>query len=94
MEDSKVFDEKYAACLSKIKKMEAFKKAEEIGLKKHDQKSVIFDFFNREIVFDGYNFIDTKGDEVSTAIKVVLCNYLLKSPSTIHIASNRLVTIR
>ncbi len=85
MEDSKIFDEKYATCLSKIKAIDAFKKAEQLGLKINDQQL---------IVFDGYDFTDIQGADVSAAVKVVLCNYLLKSPSKNKNNSKRLVTFR
>ncbi len=94
MEDSKIFDEKYTSFLSNIKKMDAFKKAERIGLRIQDQQSIVFDFFNRQIAFDGHDFTDVKGDEVSFAVKVVLCNYLLKCPSNSHRLSDRMVTFR
>jgi len=94
MKDSKVFDEKYTTCLSKIKTMDVFQKAELLCLKKQDHQSIVFDFFNRQIAFDGHDFIDIKGDELSIAVKVVLCNYLVKCHSKNKTASNRLVTFR
>jgi hypothetical protein len=93
MENLKVIDENYENYLAKIKTIDLFKRAETLGIKKQDQLYV-FDFFDRQIAFDGHDFVDIKGNEVTVAVKIVLCNYLMKCPSKIHITSNKLVTFR
>jgi hypothetical protein len=93
MKDSKSFDKKYANCLPQIKTIDFSRKAEMLGIQKQDQLFV-FNFFNRQIAFDGNDFIDIQGDEVTTAIKVVFCAYLMMCPDRVLKASNRLVTFR
>lgn len=93
MEDTKVFDKKLAACLSEIKTLDIFKNLESIGAARHNQ-SWILDFFDRQIAFDGNDFVDMNGDGMTTAVKVALCNYLMKCPREKGIVSNRMVTFR
>jgi len=93
MEDSKIFDKKYANCLLQIKTIDFAEKAEILGIQRQDQLFV-FDFFNRQIAFDGNDFIDIQGYEVTIAVKVVLCNYLKMCPDKVLKASSRLVTFR
>lgn len=93
MKESKSFDKQYANYLSQIKTIDFAKKTEILGIQKQEQLFV-FDFFNRQIAFDGNDFIDMQGHAVTTAIKVMLCNYLLMCPDKILKASNRLVTFR
>jgi hypothetical protein len=93
MEDTKVFDKKLAACLSEIKTLNIFKDLESIGAARHDQ-SWVLDFFNRQIAFDGNDFVDMNGDGVTTAVKVALCNYLMKCQREKHTVTNKMVTFR
>lgn len=93
MEDAKIFDKKFAAGLSKIKSIDMAKNMETIGAARQ-QQSWVLNFFNRRIVFDGNDFVDRNGDAVATAVKVVLCNYLIKCPAEKHTVSNRMVTFR
>lgn len=93
MKDLKVFDEKYEKYLAKIKSIDLLKRVETLGIKKQDHL-YIFDFVDRQIAFDGHDFVDIKGYEVTTAVKIVLCNYLMKCPSKIYTTSNKLVTFR
>ena len=93
MEDSKIFDKKYKEYLSLIKDFDFSKKAEILGIQKRNQ-SFMFEFFNRQIVFDRNDFTDIAGEEVTFAVKVVLCKYLLMCPEKVYESSNRLVTFR
>ena len=93
MEDAKVFEKKYAAGLSEIKALDLSKRAETLGAKKSGQ-SYVFYFFNRRIAFNGNDFVDMNGGEVTTAVKVVLCGYLMKCPIQKDTVSNKMVTFR
>ena len=93
MENSKIFDKKYQEYLPLIKNFDFSKKAEILGIQIQNQ-SCAFDFFNRRITFDRKDFNDVTGDEVTFAIKVLLCKYLLMCPKKISENSNRLVTFR
>lgn len=93
MENSKIFDIKFANCRPQIKTIDFSMKVGMLGIQKLDHL-FIFDFFNRQIAFDGNDFIDIHGQEVTTAIKVVLCNYILSCPDKVIKTSNRLVTFR
>jgi len=93
IEDSKAFDEKYKEYLSLIKDFDFLKKAGILGIQKRNQ-DFIFEFFNRKIAFARNDFIDTAGEEVVFAIKLVLCKYLFMCPDKVSDSSNRLVTFR
>jgi len=93
MEDSKIFDKTYKDYLAQLKDFDFLKKADILGIQKRDQ-SYIFEFFNRKIAFDQNNFIDSEDREVTFAVKVVLCKYLLMCPEKVSESSNRLVTFR
>ncbi|MBU1344204.1 MAG: DUF3786 domain-containing protein [Proteobacteria bacterium] len=93
MDDSKIFDQKYTEYLSQIKDFDFSKKAEVLGIQKRNQ-SYIFEFFNRQIAFDGNDFTDIEGREVTIAVKMVLCRYVLMCPQKISKSSNKLVTFR
>jgi hypothetical protein len=93
MDDPKVFAQKYESALADILAMDYAPSMARLGASKHDQ-GFVFDFFNRKIAFDGHDFVDLAGDEVFPAVKVVLCNYILKSPSQTPILSEKMVTFR
>ncbi|RLC21719.1 MAG: hypothetical protein DRH93_11240 [Deltaproteobacteria bacterium] len=93
MEDSKIFDKTYEDYLSQLEDFDFLKKAEILGVQKRNQ-SFVFDFFNRKIAFNRNDFIDMAGEEVTFAVKVVLCKYLLMCPEKVSESSNRLVTFR
>jgi len=93
MDVTKVFDKKLAGCLAEIKTLDIFKNLEALGATRHDH-SWVLDFFNRRIAFDGNDFVDMNGDMMATAVKVTLCNYLMKCPREKDTVSNRMVTFR
>ena len=93
MKNSKMFDKKYQEYMPLIKNFDFSKKAKILGIQKQNQ-ACIFEFFNRIIAFDRNDFNDISGDEVTFAVKVVLCKYLLMCPEKISENSNRLVTFR
>lgn len=93
MEDIKVFVEKYESCLSEIQSLDVLLRVKHLGTTKHDQTYVL-DFFNRQIAFNGHDFVDATGCEVFPAVKFVLCNYLLKCSLPNNPVSNRMVTFR
>ncbi len=93
MGNSKIFDVTYNNYLSQLKDFDFSKKAEILGIQKRD-RSFIFNFFNRQIAFDRNDFKDMTGKELTFAVKVVLCKYLLMCPKKISESSNRLVTFR
>ncbi len=71
MKDSKIFRKKYRDCLPHIKAIDLSKKVEILCIQKQDQLFIL-DFFNRQISFDGHDFIDIQGYEVTDAVKIVL----------------------
>ncbi|MBU8911161.1 MAG: DUF3786 domain-containing protein, partial [Desulfobacterales bacterium] len=93
MEKSKIFDITYSEYLSQLKDFDFSKKARILGLQKQNQ-SFVFEFFNRKIVFDQNGFKDITGEELSFAVRVVFCKYLLMCPQKKSESSNRLVTFR
>ncbi len=64
-----------------------------LGIQKRDSL-LVFDFFNRRLVFDGDDFFDTAGTDLTAAAKVVLCTYILMSPEKEPKSDGKLVTFR
>jgi hypothetical protein len=93
MSDSKIFDLKYVEYLARVKDINMDEKLDILGIQKRND-SYIFNFFNRRICFDGSEFTDISGAQVTPAIKVVLCQYLLMCPEKAPENSNRLITFR
>lgn len=93
MKDSKMFDKKYNDYLSQVRDFDFSQKAEILGIQKRNQ-SFVFDFFNRRIAFDKNDFTDITGENLSFAVKLVLCKYLLMCPPKKMESSNRLITFR
>jgi hypothetical protein len=93
MNDPKTFEQKYNECFSSVNKINFFKKAEILGIRKNNE-SLIFDFFNQQIIFSCDGIHDIKGQPLTYAVKNVLCQYLLMCPDAIYESSNKLVTLR
>lgn len=93
MDDSKLVDKKYRDCLPQIKSMDLSQNAAILGIQKQEDV-FIFDFFNRPIAFDGHEFVDIQKNDVTPAVKAVLCNYIVRCPDKVIKASGRLVTFR
>lgn len=93
MENSRIFNEKYDDYLSQIKGFDITPKAQILGCQKRNQ-SFIFDFFNRQVVFNGNDFTDISGVNLTPAVKTVLCKYVLMCPQKTMEDSNRLITFR
>ena len=93
MDNSKIFNEVYPDLLSKVKPMDLSQKLNVLGIQKRGALFV-FDFFNRQLVFDGDDFFDTAGADLTTAVKVVLCTYILMSPEKELKSDGNLVTFR
>ncbi len=93
MNDSKTFEQKYNDCFSSASKIDLFKTAEILGIRKN-KESLELDFFNRHIIFSRDGIHDVEAQPLTYAVKTVLCQYLLMSPDTICESSNSLVTLR
>ncbi len=93
MDNSKIFNEVYPDLLSRVKPMDLSQKLNILGIQKRGTLFV-FDFFNRQLVFDGDDFFDTAGADLTTAVKVVLCTYILMSPEKELKSNGKLVTFR
>jgi len=93
MENSKIVDQKLNHDFSRVKKIDFFKNAEILGIRKKNG-SLIFDFFNRQIIFSQDGIDDAKGIPLTDAVKDVLCQYLLMCPDPMYENSDNLVTLR
>ncbi len=93
MEDAKIFDKKFKDYLLKVKDIDIFEKADILGIQKRNQFS-IFDFFNKQIIFDQEDFTEIAGGEVTLAVKTVLCKYIMMCPEKNIKSSSTLVTFR
>ena len=90
---SKFFDEACKACLLKLKDFDAKVGQAILGLWERDGL-ILLPFFNRKIAFDGRDFIDSAGDEVLPAVKLVLSRYMMTCPEKPSPASGRFMTFR
>jgi len=93
MENSKIVDQKLNHDFSKVKKIDIFKNAEILGIRENNG-SLIFDFFNRQIIFSQDGIDDAKGILLTDAVKDVLRQYLHMCPDPTCESSNKLVTLR
>jgi len=93
MNYSKIFDQKLNHDFSRVQKIDFFKNAEILGIRQKNG-SLIFDFFNRQIIFSQDGIDDVKGQPLTDAVKDVLCQYLLMCPDPMYESSNKLVTLR
>ena len=93
MDNSKIFNEVYPDLLSRVKQIDLSKKLHRLGIQKQGTL-YIFDFFNHQLVFDGDDFFNTTGADLTPAVKVVLCTYILMSPEKELKSDGKLVTFR
>ncbi|MCP4366943.1 MAG: DUF3786 domain-containing protein [Deltaproteobacteria bacterium] len=93
MENQKIFDQKLNHDFSRVKKIDFLKNAEILGIRQKNG-SLIFDFFNRQIIFSQDGIDDAKGIPLTDAVKDVLCQYLLMCPDPMYENSDKLVTLR
>ena len=93
MKNSRIFSEVYPDLLSRVKLIDLSRKLSILGIQKRGSLFA-FDFFNRQFLFDGVDFFDTAGADLTTAVKVVLCTYILMSPEKESKSDAKLVTFR
>ncbi len=93
MENLKIFDQKLNDDFSMVKKIDFYKNAEILGIRKNNG-SLIFDFFNGQILFSQNGIDDVEDQPLADAVKYVLCQYLLMCPDPIWESSDKLVTLR
>lgn len=93
MDQSKIFDAVYPDLLAQVKQIDLSGKMHILGIHKHNAVFG-FNFFNRVIAFDGNDFFDTAGADLTPAVKVVLCTYILMCPEKEIKSIERHVTFR
>ncbi len=93
MDNSKIFNDVYPDLLSRVKPMDLSQKLSILGIQKQGPL-FIFDFFNHQLVFDGDDFFDATGADLTPAVKVVLCTYILMCPEQELKSDGKLVTFR
>ncbi|MCF6248298.1 MAG: DUF3786 domain-containing protein [Desulfobacula sp.] len=91
--DSKIYSKKLAANFKELAHIDMNDKVQLLGLQQRDG-DVLFDFFNRRIMYSSSKFEDINNLDVTDAIKTVLSNYILHCPDTMTESSNRLVSFR
>jgi len=93
MDNSKIFNKAYPALLSRVKPMDLSQKLHILGIQKQGAL-FIFNFFNHQLAFDGNDFFNTAGGDLTPAVKVVLCTYILMSPENELKNNGKPVTFR
>ncbi len=93
MDNSKIFDQKFDALFPQILETGFMEKAAVLGGVKRES-SLLIDFFNRQIALSKEGVYDTANNDITFAVKTVLCQYILRCPDQIISPTNRLVTFR
>lgn len=93
MVNSKIFDQKYDECLSKMKEIDFAKRADILG-GQYKNHSLIFNFFNRRIKVTKNGISDINNRDLTFAIKFLLCQYIILCPKKLPEKSSKLVTFR
>ena len=93
MDNSKIFNKVYPDLLSRVKPIDLSQKLNILGIQKRGSL-FIFDFFNHQLVFDGDDFFDATGADLTPAVKAVLCTYILMCPEKELKSDGKLVTFR
>ncbi len=93
MNNSKIFDQKYDECISQLQEIDFAQRADIIG-GRYKNRSLTFDFFNRQLVVTKDGIKDIDNEELTFAVKFLLCQYILLCPKKIPEKSSKLVTFR
>ena len=92
-ENSKSFDQDLNEHMSQVRQLNIERMVGILGIKKRSHM-YLFEFFNRQILFDHHDFIDVSGKAISSSLKKVFCQYLIRCPNDFLKESKRLVTFR
>ena len=79
--------------LTKMHQLNMDELSDVLGVQKGSQ-GYRFHFFNHPILYDGNDFFDLSGSELTPAIKTVFCQYLIHGPIQKKENSGKLVTFR
>jgi hypothetical protein len=90
---SPVFEETYQKYLAELRQTDIFARADLLGLEPEDGYLRI-PLYGREYRVSSSGISDPGGREVTAAVRVVLCKYLLTCPPELPPLSDRLVTYR
>lgn len=93
MAKSPVFEETYQKYLAELRGLEIFARADLLGLEAEGDHLRV-PLYGREYHVSPSGISDPGGREVSAAVRVVLCKYLLTCPQQLPPLSDRLVTYR
>ena len=92
-ENKKSTDQELNKCLFQLHELDKDRLVNILGIQKQSQ-TYLFHFFNRKIIFDQNDFIDSDGKEVTSSIKTLLCRYMINCPESVVEQTNRLITFR
>lgn len=93
MDKSTIWNDVYPGLLARVKQVDLSEKLHILGIER--QKTILdFHFFNRRLGFDGDDFFDMAGADLTLAVKVVLCTYILMCPGKEVKGQGKLKTFR
>lgn len=90
---SKVFEQTYRAYLEEIRQIDFLAKAESLGVKT-DNGSLRIPLYKKMYSFNEMGIVSDDREELSVAVQVMICKYILTCPSTLPELDNKLVSYR
>lgn len=93
MKKSTVFEQTYQHYISEIQKIDYLGRADVLGAVIRDGKLVL-PLYDREYLVSGSGVEGAEGETVTSAVRVILCKYILMCPAQPSTFSNKLMTYR
>jgi hypothetical protein len=93
VERAKVFDETYRGYLQEISQLDFLAKAESLGVKT-EKGFLRIPLFNKIYHFGANGIIDKDGEDLTPAVRVMICKYILTCPLQLPPLSETLITYR
>ncbi len=93
MKRSVVFEETYRLYLERIRRIDFLAKAEILGVDREGD-SLIIPLYDKVYIFSAEGLREKKGEEITPAVQVMICKYILTCGPDIPPVTDRLVTYR
>lgn len=93
MKPLKSFDQSYADAAAQVFQQDFLAKSERLGALR-ENAALTIPFFNRDLVLEKDRISDRSGQDVSLALKVMLCRYVLLCPEKPPTRSGELISFR
>ncbi len=91
--DDKEFSKKVRVAMEQIVDIEIVNRFDILGFQKRESLSIL-NYFDRQFEFNGKEFVDPTGSDISQAVQTVLLTYLLQCPEKKPNVAGKLVSFR